>query len=140
VSNLGRVVRKWKGGSCYEVGYDVDAKGYTRVSMDDKRYSVHRLVAKLFIPNPNDYQIVHHKDTDPTNNAVSNLEWCTQQYNVECSLSKHYLIKSPDGEVHDVFNLKKFCREHDLNNAHMVQVMKGKLPSYKGWKGRYIEQ
>ena len=42
---------------------------------------VHRMVAKSFIPNPLGLPEVNHKDNNPTNNAVSNLEWCTRQYN-----------------------------------------------------------
>lgn len=44
--------------------------------------SVHRLVAEGFIPNPNNYTVINHKDGDRTNNKVSNLEWCTQKHNV----------------------------------------------------------
>jgi len=47
-----------------------------------KRYKVHRLVAKAFIPNPNNLPIINHKDENPKNNFVENLEWCTQKYNV----------------------------------------------------------
>ena len=46
-----------------------------------KLRNVHRLVAQAFIPNPNNYPQVNHKDEDPSNNNVSNLEWCDAQYN-----------------------------------------------------------
>ena len=36
---------------------------------------IHRLVAKAFIPNPNNYTVVHHINEDPTDNRVENLEW-----------------------------------------------------------------
>lgn len=42
---------------------------------------VHQLVAYTFIPNPNNYPIINHKDEDPLNNCVDNLEWCTYSYN-----------------------------------------------------------
>lgn len=43
---------------------------------------VHTLVAKAFIPNPNNYCEINHIDENPKNNIISNLEWCTRQYNV----------------------------------------------------------
>ena len=47
-----------------------------------KYYLIHRLVALTFLPNPDNLPCVNHKDEDKTNNKVDNLEWCTQQYNL----------------------------------------------------------
>ena len=46
----------------------------------ESRY-IHRLVAEAFIPNPNGYNCVNHKDENKLNNCVDNLEWCSKQYN-----------------------------------------------------------
>lgn len=43
---------------------------------------LHRLVAITFLPNPNKYEVVNHIDRDKTNCDVSNLEWCSQSYNI----------------------------------------------------------
>lgn len=63
--------------------------GYLSVWLYDgygnaKQYSVHRLVAMSFIPNPSGYAEVNHKDEDKTNNCAENLEWCTHQQNSVC--------------------------------------------------------
>jgi hypothetical protein len=48
-----------------------------------KRISVHRLVAMLYIPNPDNLPEVNHKDGDKLNNNYWNLEWCTRLHNME---------------------------------------------------------
>lgn len=48
-----------------------------------KIYNVHRLIAKTFIENPNNYPCVNHKDENKHNNHADNLEWCTQSYNIK---------------------------------------------------------
>ena len=59
--------------------------GYRRVMLVKngikKKLLVHRLVAEAFIPNPNNYPCVNHKDENRGNNHVDNLEWCTYKYN-----------------------------------------------------------
>lgn len=60
-------------------------KGYCLVKLSSNNKAVekkvHRLVAEAFIPNPNNYDCVNHKDENPLNNNVENLEWCNHSYN-----------------------------------------------------------
>jgi hypothetical protein len=69
-----------------ELNLHTNGKGYLSVSLWDGQRSVrkyiHRLVAEIFIPNPNNYLEVNHIDGDKTNNHYQNLEWCTRQQNV----------------------------------------------------------
>lgn len=63
----------------------IQAGGYLRIELNydgiKRKELIHRLVAEAFIPNPNNYPIVNHKDENPANNRVDNLEWCTYEYN-----------------------------------------------------------
>jgi len=52
------------------------SKGKTK-----KTISIHRLVAQAFIPNPQNFPHINHKNEDKTDNSVKNLEWCTPMYN-----------------------------------------------------------
>ena len=44
---------------------------------------VHRLVAQTFLPNPNSFPMINHKDCNRKNNNVSNIEWCDNSYNMQ---------------------------------------------------------
>lgn len=63
----------------------VNSHGYLVVSMqkDGQRITgkVHRLLAQAFLPNPNDFDCVNHKDGNKLNNSLDNLEWCTKAQN-----------------------------------------------------------
>lgn len=55
--------------------------GYIQIDINGKPMYLHRLIATLFIPNPENKPQVNHIDGNPQNNDVSNLEWCTQSEN-----------------------------------------------------------
>lgn len=63
-----------------------DTGGYQFVALnkDGKRkdFYIHRLVASVFLDNPNNYNIVNHKDGNPKNNNLDNLEWSNHRQNV----------------------------------------------------------
>ena len=48
-----------------------------------KTIKTHRLVAIAFLPNPENLPDVNHRDFNRKNNNVTNLEWCTAEYNVQ---------------------------------------------------------
>jgi hypothetical protein len=111
VSNFGNVkscerTRKSKSGSLSIVHERIlkqksDKDGYKSVALclDGKLYyrRVHRLMAIAFIPNPNHFPLINHKDEDVTNNVVSNLEWRTPSYNTQYSKHKvSFKIKCND--------------------------------------------
>lgn len=89
VSNLGRVKALGNGksnNSKEKILKPYKSKnGYLKVNLhkesEIKHFLIHRLVAIHFLPNPNNYPCVNHKDENKENNCVDNLEWCDVHYN-----------------------------------------------------------
>lgn len=81
-------------------------KGYFQVELvrnkEKKMHMVHRLVAIAFIPNPLNLPQVNHKDENKKNNAVENLEWCDNRYNVKYSMIRH-----PDRAANRIYTNSK---------------------------------
>ncbi len=69
--------------------------GYYTVTLHKDRVAnikfVHRLVAQAFLPNPQSLPQVNHKDEDPSNNKLENLEWCSASYNMNYGTIKQRL-------------------------------------------------
>lgn len=71
----GRVLKQFRESSGYmRVHVGVNNKGV--------KLSVHRVIASCFLPNPSNLGQINHKDCNRANNAVSNLEWCTNKQNI----------------------------------------------------------
>ena len=88
VSNLGRVRSlnyrgKGKMGIMRPTKRD---DGYYIITLhknnEQKSFRLHRIVATVFIPNPDNLPEVNHKDENPGNNSMDNLEWCDKKYNM----------------------------------------------------------
>lgn len=88
VRSVGRLIVK-KNGAIMETETcqlkAANCKGYLFValSINDKQklFQIHRLVANAFILNPENKPEVNHKDLNPRNNSISNLEWVTSSEN-----------------------------------------------------------
>lgn len=123
--------------------------GYMRVgfSVNGKRVDklVHRLVGQTFIPNLNNSPEINHLDCDPTNNNVSNLEWCTHQENIAYRDKLGHTAKNntPKSSVFAV-NLRtsKISHFHSRNEAshslgvyrqNINAVIKGELKQTGGY-------
>ena len=86
VSNMGRV--DLKGDQRRITKGSVGTNRYMTVSAGRKHRYVHRLVATAFLPGAEQGKVVHHKDSDRTNNKASNLEWVTLKENSQKSVDE----------------------------------------------------
>ena len=147
VKSLERTVRNGRG---YKIipekileGYD-NGNGYLYVKLckEGKRnqYRINRLVAMAFIPNPNNLPEVNHKDKNPKNNCVDNLEWCTRQYNVEYSKAKAVIgINKVSGLILEFPSIMEAERQTGISNKHICDCLKGRRKSAKGYTWHYVE-
>lgn len=123
----------------------------------EKSLSVHRLVAKAFIPNPNNLPEVNHKDENTFNNCVDNLEWCDRSYNNKYgtrisraseTLSKKHLetnylrnnekLSKPvyqytiDGKLVKIWDSAMECGRNGFNQSNISACCLGKRKTHKG--------
>ena len=104
VSNIGEVksLNYKRTGKSHLLKQAKDRDGYFKVILvKDKKHknkSVHRLVAETFLDNPGNLPQVNHKDENPGNNLVTNLEWCTAKYNVNYGTRNERAGKAQLGE------------------------------------------
>ena len=59
---------------------------------------LHRIVAELFIPNPENKPCIDHINTDCLDNRVTNLRWVTQKENNNNTLTREHKSKSCAGK------------------------------------------
>ena len=90
-----------------------NGSGYLQVNLwkngKMKHYSVHRLVAEAFIPNPDNLPEINHKDENKENNCVNNLEFCDRKYNTNYGTRNGRIAeKMTNGK------LSKSVRQYDL--------------------------
>lgn len=123
-----------------------DPNGYLKVRLCNKTFNLHHLVAETFIPNPNNYKEVNHKDENKTNNVVTNLEWCDRKYNQnygtrieKCSkkLSKTVLQYTLDGKFVREWKSTAECGRNGYNHGNVAACCLGKQKTHKGFIWKY---
>lgn len=112
-----------------------------------KHFYIHRLVAEAFIPNPDNLPCVNHKDENPSNNSVDNLEWCTYEYNnnygthnerVAKTKSKPILQLRKDGSLVRIWlSSREVQRQLHYSSGNINQCCLGKRYSANGFKWCY---
>ncbi len=130
ISSLGNVKSKRTGKILRK---SVNGRGRYKVNLCyngvKRTVEIHRLVAKVFIPNPNNYPVINHKDENPLNNDVNNLEWCTQSYNLTYGnkRTKENITKSLKNSVNAPKIVQQFSLTGELINEFPSALSAGKF-------------
>jgi hypothetical protein len=100
-------------------------KGYPRLTVNGKHFYIHRLVATLFVPNPDNKPCVNHIDGNKCNNHYSNLEWLTQAENnrhaIDTGLKPpSYMGVLDEKTVKEVYNLKDKATAYSVAKKYQI--------------------
>lgn len=122
--------------------------GYKAVHLTVKKITkdkyVHRLVTEAFLPNPNNLPEVNHKDENPANNCLDNVEWCTSQYNDlygnhRKNLSKPVIMYDLQMNYIDEFKSGTDA-ERQTGAKGVIAVCRGKRHTAGGYIWRYKQE
>ena len=130
-----------------------NSRGYIVITFTknkiQKSYSVHRLVAEAFIPNPENKPQVNHINGDKTDNRVENLEWCTGSENMKhcyknnlqkkrCKRVTQYTLDNQFVKTWD--SLIQIEKELNINHSKISMVCNGKRKNAGNYIWRFANE
>lgn len=127
---------------------EINENGYCRIRLMDgtkqgKKFYIHRLVAEAYIPNPNNYNQVNHKDLNKHNNNLDNLEWCSESMNMQhnsdnkpenCRKIFQFDLSDENKLIGTYNSIKEASEKTNTNKTSIIHCCSGK---YKK-AGEYI--
>ena len=140
VSTKGGKVRNIKTGRIMSEFISNDGYAFVVLSLNGKkkRFSVHRLVATMFIPNPDNLPEVDHIDRNRSNNSVENLRWVSHRDNV---LHKEYgqrRVKCVEtGQIFE--SILQASAETGCERGNIVDCCRGKRKTCRGFHWEYVD-
>jgi len=169
VSSLGRIKslkrivyrnkQKWCVIDAQILKEKIQSNGYSAQCLCNKAvkkyFTVHRLVAIAFIPNPENKKEVNHKNFDKTDSRVENLEWLTPKENIQHALkggrkvgisnlgADHHCSKAVIKMSLDGVDLQKYdsiamaAEDNGVTSPSISGVVRGKEKTAAGFKWKY---
>lgn len=161
VSNLGRIKsfpKTWWTGRHYITTPERIIRGqgeYLKV----KCGYIHQLVAKHFIPNPENKPTVNHKDGNKHNNCVNNLEWATYSENIKHAYNTGlnpstkgipawnsnrwrpvYKMDLNENILYKFNSLQEAADDINVPYKYIYKVCKGEISNTRGFKYKYVQK
>lgn len=129
-----------------KIKYSISKYGYKQYNLSKNKkkriMTAHRAVALAFIPNPDNLPVINHKDENPQNCYVDNLEWCTYQYNAVYNdahikrgnnLSKKVYKYDVEGNLIEIYNSVREAAEKLNSYIGNIAICANK----KDYKGKH---
>lgn len=130
-----------------------DRCGYANVSLwknnKGTHKNLHRLFAEAYIPNPDNLPCVNHKDENPMNYNLDNLEWCTQSYNQRYGTVNErrpwiaeqrgipVVAIDPWGNETEYPSAREAARQLDLDQSSITAVLRGRRKTVGNFRFEY---
>ena len=136
-----------------------DGKGYLQARIHKKMVKIHKLVAKAFLKNPNNYKQINHKIPNKRNNQLVNLEYCTSLQNTKHAwdnglMEKSRLLTKKRGNEHMIKHIRKkvkcletgkifnstaeAARWLGVHRSNITNACKGKTKTSGGYHWQYV--
>ena len=140
VSSKDGAVRNMKTGRILKQHENIWGYLYVRLSRNDKQknFTIHRLVAIMFIPNPHGYDTVDHINHNKHDNRVENLRWLSHKNNSNNGrILQQRKVKCIElDKIYD--SMAQASRETNVSVGGICDCCKGKIESIKGLHFEYV--
>ena len=131
-----------KRGSDRFVSTSINTVGYAQIHLNGRNYRLHRILAKHFLPNPENLPEVDHIDRDKTNNSIENLRWTSRSENARnrgrfTKQRREYLNAAPN-DIIEITQYNDF--EYPANKYFFCGENDKVVQRYSDHKWRWLAQ